>query len=478
MQDLSEIDSACDEYRRSYSFDFKFDDIDIGRIAPYEAMLKFKISDLDNLSPLMKNEFKAGAKNCMKIARALSKVFSKIKYDNIVVYNLNYGTSQVAKVIADRNYARTIHFHYSFELSRWSENFFLIDDFPHIGLQNRISYFEKNQNRLLIPFNEVKRVFDHIKTIQDANMPWVYSERRSTTLEALDKLSLKVSDKIVLLSLSSMDEFMAVETCVTQGMLTANATHLFGNQIEWVKSMLRFFTTNPEWKLIIRIHPREFPNKRDSVLSQAALAYRKILKNLPPNIIVNGPDQKVSIYDLFGFVDLHLTSWSTVGLESALFGIPTISITKGLSLYPTNYVNSFFTSENDYFNEIRNVLEHPRRRSYEIYGRARNWLLFDFVNSAVQFRNPRWHQTPIPKLVQILKRLNLMPAAYPSYQKYINGVTISSIDRNALLEFFEMEAKPLHVIKSSLGPDNSPSQEFIYNELKMLEEIGLTFNSK
>jgi hypothetical protein len=85
--------------------------------------------------------------------------------------------------------------------------------------------------------------------------------------------------------------------------------------------------------LIIRIHPRELPNKRENRTSANAERLRELLVNLPDNVIVNWPEDKLSIYDLLQRVDLVLSAWSTVLLEASLFGCPIILPRNPVSYY-------------------------------------------------------------------------------------------------------------------------------------------------
>ena len=76
------------------------------------------------------------------------------------------------------------------------------------------------------------------------------------------------------------------------------------------------------------MHPREFPNKRESVTSEAAFRLAEYIKNIQfeKNFYVNLPHDKLSLHDLFKITDLVLNNSSTVGLEAALFGIPVLGI--------------------------------------------------------------------------------------------------------------------------------------------------------
>src|SRR5690606_6941171 len=88
--------------------------------------------------------------------------------------------------------------------------------------------------------------------------------------------------------------------------------------------------------LIIRVHPREFPNKRDSLKSDHALELEQTLSELPENVRVNWPSDNISLYDLAQIMDVCLNSWSTAGKEMGTLGIPVVLYSADLVFYPAD----------------------------------------------------------------------------------------------------------------------------------------------
>jgi CDP-glycerol glycerophosphotransferase (TagB/SpsB family) len=102
---------------------------------------------------------------------------------------------------------------------------------------------------------------------------------------------------------------------------------LFTNQLEWAKWLISYVGGRNDLHLIIRIHPREFPNKRENVRAPHLDSFISSLgANLPQNVSLNLPDQEISIYDLIPIVNVLLNSTSSVGVEFAAFGIPVITL--------------------------------------------------------------------------------------------------------------------------------------------------------
>ena len=53
----------------------------------------------------------------------------------------------------------------------------------------------------------------------------------------------------------------------------------------------------------------------------------KSLKKLPSNVVINTSKDNMSVYNILE-TDINLNSWSSVGLESSILGIPTFSFNR------------------------------------------------------------------------------------------------------------------------------------------------------
>jgi hypothetical protein len=126
---------------------------------------------------------------------------------------------------------------------------------------------------------------------------------------------------------------------------------IFSEQIDWIKFLIGFVKHRQDLFLIIRVHPREFPNKRDSMRSQHSLMLEKVLVDLPVNVKLNLPEDNLSIYDLAEYTDLFLNAWSSVGEEMSLLGIPVLIYSDDLVAYPSD-INYVANSQEDFRNKI------------------------------------------------------------------------------------------------------------------------------
>lgn len=98
----------------------------------------------------------------------------------------------------------------------------------------------------------------------------------------------------------------------------------FGSMAEWVVATMRWFGAHPEKQLVVRVHPAEvrlpFKTSQDRVLDRV----RSALPTPPPNVRIIPPESAASSYALLDAADAALVYTSTVGLEAALRGLPTV----------------------------------------------------------------------------------------------------------------------------------------------------------
>lgn len=89
---------------------------------------------------------------------------------------------------------------------------------------------------------------------------------------------------------------------------------------EWLQRSVLFFADRPEVQLVVRIHPGERYLNGPSV----GEVVRNALPKIPAHIhLIEAPDP-VNTYDLIEIADLGLVYTTTVGMEMAMSGVPTL----------------------------------------------------------------------------------------------------------------------------------------------------------
>jgi hypothetical protein len=134
------------------------------------------------------------------------------------------------------------------------------------------------------------------------------------------------------MTLSSQDEWFA-ESFSKEKLDTS----VIISQLDLISKAIEFFKDNNDWFLIIRPHPREFPNKRENNSSSHGIEIQEYFNSLilPPNIVVDYPEKRNSLYQLISVSDYVYNVLSSVGAESAALGVPVLSVyTEQFSAYP------------------------------------------------------------------------------------------------------------------------------------------------
>jgi len=146
---------------------------------------------------------------------------------------------------------------------------------------------------------------------------------------------------------------------------------------EWITRTVRFFADREaraersrSVQFVIRVHPGE---KLVPQAKSMATVVREALPEIPGHIHLIGALDNVNTYDLIEIADLGLAYTTTVGVETAMNGIPVISCGQ------THYRGRGFTIDpntwDEYFAALENVLSDlpAHRLSEEQVAKAWNY---------------------------------------------------------------------------------------------------------
>jgi hypothetical protein len=310
---------------------YEIEGIPIGKFTLYETIINNKLSSEsvpENLYLFVNHQFL----NSLKVYFSISEIFKNNKIDAFFSYNALYSVNRIASAVAENNNIPFYTLHASNHLNR-SESLKQITIFRGLSLSlpNLFpvnlspSIVEKNR-RTPCGENDLKLNFKHTSSFYKSDSLWVYSNavNRISTSILKKKLNIKNDQKVLLAVMRSPDEMIAAEAAGVD--LSSKQKGLFETQIEWLKWLNNFALNNLNFFIIFRVHPREFPNKRESVTSENGYAFLQMLEGLElsNNFYVNLPNDSLSLYDLIKITDLLLNNTSSVGIEASLFGIPVL----------------------------------------------------------------------------------------------------------------------------------------------------------
>ncbi len=141
------------------------------------------------------------------------------------------------------------------------------------------------------------------------------------------------------LGLDKKRPIVLLATNVLGDSLTLGRNIFARSMADWIEKTVQFFAGRPQVQLVIRIHPGERLTHGPSM----ADVVKSALPELPENIHLIGPLEKVNTYDLMEIADLGLVYTTTTGLEMCMRGIPVIACgethyrRRGFTLDPTTW---------------------------------------------------------------------------------------------------------------------------------------------
>jgi hypothetical protein len=352
------------------------DGIAVGRCALYEFVIERKKLQLE----LTAEEWVGFRPRLVATLRSLvaaGKILDTERPDRVLLYNSLYSANAVWRAQAD---ARGIPVY--FEHAGLS----LVDRLQRlvVGRDSTLAWWTRiveawpTYRDVPCSAAELGEVTEHFLRLFRGTSVFAYSAPKSKTAEdARGRFGVRPEQRLLVASMSSYDEYVAA---VAIGGAPPESSLLFPTQIEWIRALVAWMRQHPERFLLIRVHPREFPNKREGLKSEHARALERELIDLPANVAVNWPTDKLSIYDVAEQADVFLNAWSSAGKEMALLGLPVVIYCPDVIQYPAelNYVG---TAEQTYFAAIESALRDGW--SFERVRLAYRWCVLEFVRGLV-----------------------------------------------------------------------------------------------
>lgn len=370
-EDFEFVDSELKKVAQENFFSYTFDGLPIGRIAVYEVMMQFKKNSF-NFTDEEFLKYKAWLKNAMFVAIAAKKILSQHSPDRLLIYNNLYSANHAFHAIAKKIGIPSYSMHAWDNFGSLCQALFLTHGSGFDYMYGTVELWKDYKNH---PVNKrtMTYVKEHHKSIMTAKTVFTYSEsKRDTHVNIKEYFGVPADSRVVFALMSSYDEIYAAYA------IGAYATHepkIYKNQVLWLKDLIDFFSKREDLFLIIRVHPREFPNRREGRKSENATVYEELLSNLPNNIKVNMPSDNLSIYDLALYSDVVLNGFSSAGLEMALLGLPVLSYGNDWNTYPVE-LDYHTENKDEYLKAIDTLLDTGW--SADRIKMAYRWLAFKF----------------------------------------------------------------------------------------------------
>ncbi len=355
------VDEILSHVSKENWFELEYDGIPIGRLSAYETLLQNKLVTLE-VNEEQWVRLRVELANSIRLSLAARRYFDQKAFDRLIVYNNFYGVNRTLTHVASRHRIPIFSIQANgFNHEMYQSISILVSDeqaflYPHT---------RSVRDKMTLPLNssEVQSVTRHLEGLLNSSTAWVYStavQKFEDNDFILKMLELSAGRQIILLALSSADEMFAARA------IGVNIPNLVNNeedqQLKSIDEIINYFSLHTDKFLIIRPHPREFPNKRDSVVSEHGLKLRQLLSHVPSNVLINWPEDSVSIYNFIPHASLLINNSSSVGLEFSALGVPILSLDpERLYAYPPIVGNTIGPNENlsQSISRILNEQESP-----------------------------------------------------------------------------------------------------------------------
>lgn len=380
--DRAIADRLCSEVRQENWTDLEFDGVPLGRYAAYEVWLNNKLVSTD-LSDEIWAQYLGQLRNTLLTYCAAKRVLAEQTPDSVIVYNDHYSVNHAFCSAAQRAGIATYTIHGGNHIVRRGETLSMFSSNHTMEEIFRSQAWADYQTEP-IGAAEVELVGDHFSGLLEASSAFAYSSgfKGTDAGELRHKLGVREGTPILLAPMSSEDELMAVRL-IDAIPSTLEQKSLFADQFEWVNFLFEHARSHPELHLVLRLHPRMFPNKREGLLSPVVGKIMALRDDAPDNVTFNMPSDGIGLYDLMQVVDVLLNFRSSVGAELATFGIPVVVPSNSdFYTYPGT-INRIGHSRHDYVAEIDRALAEGW--SIENSRRAFRWFAFLFSRVVVDF---------------------------------------------------------------------------------------------
>ncbi len=321
--DRAIVDRITREVRPDTWTTLELEGIPLGRYAAYEMWINNKLMSTQ-LAPELWSEYLGQLRNTLLTFLTAKRILAAEKPDAVVVYNDHYSVNHAFCAAAELAGIPSYTIHGGSHILRRSETLQMFTSgFLMADLFRSAGWARYQQNP--IGQREIELVGSHFSGLLEASNAFVYSSAFEGTrpAELRSSLGIRPDVPVLLATMSSEDELMGMR--LIDAFPESNAkVSLFPSQLEWVIYLLDYARSHSDIHLVLRLHPRMFPNKRENVLSPMVAKVMALRETAPANVSFNMPADGVGLYDLMQIVDVLLNFHSTVGAELATFGIPVV----------------------------------------------------------------------------------------------------------------------------------------------------------
>ncbi len=360
---------------------YQLEGFPLGRYALHESIIHYKLTSIEEITPRALADVRLRLKHVLMTFHAWKRLFDKVSVDRIVTYNTHISTNYTLMKLAESRQIPVFGLHAGGNMSDRLATLYVFRRDMVVLYKEWIQQFKNEWTYRTATLDGLKNATQHIIALALGKTVWAYSAPKAKKhFEMRNYFGIKPEQKVLLATLSSYDELYS-----SQMMGVMETTPLmFSTQVEWMHEVIEYVRQRPDLFLIIRVHPREFPNLRDAVHSKHARQLAEELIDLPTNVRVNWPTENISLYDLAPQVDVGLNGWSSTGKELAMLGIPVVVYNREILFYPSE-LNILATDRHHYFDCIEQAINAGW--SFERIRQVYRWLAVEYTLGTISIKD-------------------------------------------------------------------------------------------
>ncbi|WP_456324627.1 glycosyltransferase family 2 protein [Desulfonauticus submarinus] len=339
--------------------------------------------------------------------KALSRAITFYNPDVLLLFNGRMYLTRIAFELArDKDIDVVVH-----ERGLRKNELHMVKNF---GIQSYYYYILSRNHKwkdVCLSDTELKRVYKYLEDrMFGRSLAWKqYSSvpHHKHKQNIINKFKINKFKKVIILFTSSQDEIIANIDTFPNG---------FKSQKEWIEHTILFFKKNPQYLLIIRVHPNTGGKKATGTNKEQVDYFIELKKRLKDinNIKLILPEDDISSYTLIDIAHLGLVYLSTIGLEMACRGKQVIICEN--AFYANNDFVITVDDKHIYLNELINCLNNSYKLNWQIAKgacRLYNYLL----HCSIPF--PLIEMTDIHTAIP---KYNKLDALLPGKDKYIDKI--------------------------------------------------------
>lgn len=376
--DKARLDAIAADAVTHGSLDTRYLEVDVGRIALYEFTLAHKKMSTE-LTPAQWREYQVYLANALRTLDAFSRYLDRHPVDVVFAFSPQYSNINSCMQYAIARGVKVMFMESGTNLSDRLSSMRVWDWKVHRLVNPALTYW-KHSSLNLVSASGVAAVIGHFEQLLSGQHFAVFSAPYSESRDLRQRWHIRQDQKVLLMTLSSYDEAYAA-LLISAFPRSKVFSDVFETQADWLRATIEWAKGRPDVFLVIRVHPRDFPNKRENFRSEQSFMLEELLASVPPNVHVNWPSEGVPLYELLEDTDALLTGWSVTALEALILGIPVVTYDARLPSYPAD-VHYTGRSASEYFGNIDRALSDGWSLKNAINGFR--WMAYNFVTCTVR----------------------------------------------------------------------------------------------